>query len=988
MIPLNNPSRLHLFGSKERQRRDCLDGVDRHFAGGYNYAKKRTCKSITTSLSTLEAASGRRGAAIMNNTFCLAIFLALAEANSCIGSFRSDPPWPIRSAAALMHMQRTLSALMRRAHDEVLPESGAAPSWPVVDAADGAWEFSAETTAILLIQARSGRLPVLIALSAVFRRVHRLLDGFLILSLYPLCLATVYAGAWAADELGCRHRSTSVCDEGVPSCWAEPREARCSFICPSDPKGERLGWWAGGNEDAKGYVTAQILPLPVHTSATWMPAVPASASATITARVDADVHRSPPRTTRALERAKRVVEERSGSSGDPSIDELREGLRGDQAQGMQRLRGQVWHLSRDAAGCRIVQEALEVGGREAVDLARELEGHVLEAVMCPHANYVVQKVVSHLFVAASSFVVRELQGNAERVAKNGFACRIFCRLLEFSGTDATSRLVDELLEGENLCTHGFAHHVIQSILEYGEEHHKNLIAKMLMSELWTHATHKSSSYLIETALCYCSEEDQDVLVAELGHPEALLRLAMNPFGSFVARSLLQNPKVDAQVALGYLQDHRASVEATAHGLRFLVDVGLEQGEVVRGASSSSALGFGVLLLTWLFFSSRGDAPGRRLGRAVDVRQNEASGVADDVTRRLVLLLALVQVALAAKFYAVQNASASPEGCEAVQAELTSTLMKAHCGKLVQNFVNRGPDTKGCLAVDTPKVRLALANKMFKQCGAWHLYDFHQPSKTCWRWRKKGKCFERSTKCIGHKEEAWAQERKNNLCEVDCIPAQPTLTEKVMKSYCFDWETSDADVTPYAKGCKSEDSYYVRRALANKMFSHCGAHYLYDFDSPSSRCFEWIQDQKCWTRGTACGSHVEQRKSVARKALMCEIPKISIDGKTCKGTPYTFDKKKRCDGWKGLTEAQCLAKCRSNAKASRCPQKVCRAAVFYPSSGWCHLYDQCDELKEFASARFLGDEVPMRSIEGKRCKLTPYTSLGGGVCLKVERPGAW
>lgn len=357
-----------------------------------------------------------------------------------------------------------------------------------------------------------------------------------------------------------------------------------------------------------GYVTAQILPLPVHTSATWMPAVPASASATITARVDADVHRSPPRTTsahededegrgdaagrpprpsatvarrrrrrRALERAKRVVEERSGSSGDPSIDELREGLRGDQAQGMQRLRGQVWHLSRDAAGCRIVQEALEVGGREAVDLARELEGHVLEAVMCPHANYVVQKVVSHLSVAASSFVVRELQGNAERVAKNGFACRIFCRLLEFSGTDATSRLVDELLEGENLCTHGFAHHVIQSILEYGEEHHKNLIAKMLMSELWTHATHKSSSYLIETALCYCSEEDQDVLVAELGHPEALLRLAMNPFGSFVARSLLQNPKVDAQVALGYLQDHRASVEATAHGLRFLVDVGLEQG---------------------------------------------------------------------------------------------------------------------------------------------------------------------------------------------------------------------------------------------------------------------------------------------------------------------------------------------------------------------------------------------------------------------------
>lgn len=91
----------------------------------YNYAKKRTCKSITTSLSTLE------GAAIMNNTFCLAIFLAL------------------------VYFQNL------------------------------AWEFSAETIAIMLIQ-------VMIALSCVFRRVHRLLDAFFILSLYPLCLATVY----------------------------------------------------------------------------------------------------------------------------------------------------------------------------------------------------------------------------------------------------------------------------------------------------------------------------------------------------------------------------------------------------------------------------------------------------------------------------------------------------------------------------------------------------------------------------------------------------------------------------------------------------------------------------------------------------------------------------------------------------------------------------------------------------------------------------
>jgi len=90
-----------------------------------NYAKKRTCKSVTTSLSTLV------GAAIMNNTFCLGIFLAL------------------------IYFQGL------------------------------AWEFSAETISIILVQ-------VLMGIMVLAKRVHTLVDGFFILSLYPLCLAVVY----------------------------------------------------------------------------------------------------------------------------------------------------------------------------------------------------------------------------------------------------------------------------------------------------------------------------------------------------------------------------------------------------------------------------------------------------------------------------------------------------------------------------------------------------------------------------------------------------------------------------------------------------------------------------------------------------------------------------------------------------------------------------------------------------------------------------
>lgn len=91
----------------------------------FNYASKRTAKSMTTSLSTLE------GAAIMNNSFCLGIFLALVYFKNL------------------------------------------------------AWEFSAETIVIVLIQFAIG-------LSVVFRNNHTLFHAFAIILLYPLSLAIVY----------------------------------------------------------------------------------------------------------------------------------------------------------------------------------------------------------------------------------------------------------------------------------------------------------------------------------------------------------------------------------------------------------------------------------------------------------------------------------------------------------------------------------------------------------------------------------------------------------------------------------------------------------------------------------------------------------------------------------------------------------------------------------------------------------------------------
>jgi hypothetical protein len=78
----------------------------------------------------------------------------------------------------------------------------------------------------------------------------------------------------------------------------------------------------------------------------------------------------------------------------------------------------------------VVQVALEASGREAKEaLVAELHGRVREAILSPHANYVVQKIVEVLPVPLASFVVAELSGAAAGTARLNFGCRVLCRLL-------------------------------------------------------------------------------------------------------------------------------------------------------------------------------------------------------------------------------------------------------------------------------------------------------------------------------------------------------------------------------------------------------------------------------------------------------------------------------------------------------------------------------------------------------------------------------
>eukprot|EP00929_Paragymnodinium_shiwhaense_P104498 TRINITY_DN6896_c0_g1_i1.p1 TRINITY_DN6896_c0_g1~~TRINITY_DN6896_c0_g1_i1.p1 ORF type:complete len:592 (-),score=119.56 TRINITY_DN6896_c0_g1_i1:391-2166(-) len=242
-------------------------------------------------------------------------------------------------------------------------------------------------------------------------------------------------------------------------------------------------------------------------------------------------------------------------------------------QAISELKGSVRRLTFEAAGCRVVQLALQVADHDDQgDLAGELHGCVRRAIASPHGNYVIQKVVCELPTALAAFVVDELVGVAAEASRHSYGCRIVSRLLEHAAMEAkVIALVDEVLqECVDLCHHNFGHHVIQSILEHGLPQQRTQIAMALHAELPQVARNRNAAYVAERALMYCSPSDQKALASVLlSHPQALLALAENQFGFLVVRAMLRLTGDSARATQQILNQARGRLRSNKYGSRLL-----------------------------------------------------------------------------------------------------------------------------------------------------------------------------------------------------------------------------------------------------------------------------------------------------------------------------------------------------------------------------------------------------------------------------------
>jgi len=192
------------------------------------------------------------------------------------------------------------------------------------------------------------------------------------------------------------------------------------------------------------------------------------------------------------------------------------------------IQGRVWELAREPMGSRNVQRILDAVDPDMYDeLALELKGHVLEAMLDPHANYVLHKCITRsapnaLQVITEDFLNQTREGIIQ-AARHRYGCRIIERLVEVADADAVAQLCETLLhDAVPLSEHAYGNYTMQHLLMHGPVAHRSQLLSILIDHAAELGANFHGSAVIREALIQGSREEATALARALVRSPGLL----------------------------------------------------------------------------------------------------------------------------------------------------------------------------------------------------------------------------------------------------------------------------------------------------------------------------------------------------------------------------------------------------------------------------------------------------------------------------------
>ncbi|CAA7013345.1 unnamed protein product [Microthlaspi erraticum] len=207
------------------------------------------------------------------------------------------------------------------------------------------------------------------------------------------------------------------------------------------------------------------------------------------------------------------------------------------------IQGYVYLMAKDQHGCRFLQRIFDEGTPvDAMVILNEVIAHVVELMMDPFGNYLMQKlldVCSEEQRTQIVLVATAEPGQLIRISLNAYGTRVVQRLVETIRTGKQISLVKSALRPGflDLIKDLNGNHVIQRCLQCLSTEDNKFIFDAATKFCTEIATHRHGCCVLQKCIAYSMRQQREKLIAEISRNSLLL--AQDPFGNYAVQFVIE-----------------------------------------------------------------------------------------------------------------------------------------------------------------------------------------------------------------------------------------------------------------------------------------------------------------------------------------------------------------------------------------------------------------------------------------------------------------
>lgn len=200
---------------------------------------------------------------------------------------------------------------------------------------------------------------------------------------------------------------------------------------------------------------------------------------------------------------------------------------------------EIYYLCKDQHGCRFLQRQLEIGGPEAATkIFNEIQLNVIELMIDPFGNYLIQKLLERVDEKQRTTLVCNASSQFVRIALDPHGTRALQKLVECVNTEEEFEIIVKSLSSYVvlLSRDLNGNHVIQKCLQKLPPNSCNFIFDAACEHCVKIAKHRHGCCVLQRCFDHGSPAQCERLSLKVG--ENCVELSTDPYGNYVVQYVL------------------------------------------------------------------------------------------------------------------------------------------------------------------------------------------------------------------------------------------------------------------------------------------------------------------------------------------------------------------------------------------------------------------------------------------------------------------